>query len=462
MAFPAEQNANDTSTFKSLCTQIKGDADIQPWTDRAYWFLEQELWELAAADYHHVLQILDAQRTSEADDDEREKCEFGLGLALHKLGANIEALEVINGIAPRKDANEERHLRKLRRSVAKGGNVARFVRHRYPWMGYGELTRSNEHMNEIKSHYRKRGLDIDRSSFLVDPEVYGVYPMKGLNRTGKSFFSEGIIAAPVEEQDDTVDALLHIYLDVLLKSDLDHLRRPWNPLLDSVVRLLRTDYSDKVQPAVFSYERHIKSIYATLKKRGIKFCELRFDWWHLFTVLWRLEANALTFTPDFDGATEKEQRYIGIASAFTFLNHSCAPNVSRSTSIVNTTTNFAERSTSTTVPRLSLTANRNIRPDEELFISFLTPAQLELPVRKRRDLLREWIPDGCMCARCASEDSEPGRQIGEKRKRDVQVRKSPRKGLGLGQLNAGMETAAKRLAVGVNVPDDDWEEMELD
>ncbi|KAF2431432.1 hypothetical protein EJ08DRAFT_187382 [Tothia fuscella] len=439
MAPPTDPPTDPVLKFKELCTAIKITQTVDAWTERAYWFMEQGYWELSAFDYHHILHSF--PHTIET----RSRAQFGLARSLHELGANTAARALLAAIPPRKEPEEAQHLANVFNSTHKDGDKPLFFKHKYPWMTFEETTRDTDHMRPVSQEYNKYNLEIDKCSFLVDSTVWGVYTKSGLNKTDKPFYNEGIITAPCLGADTSADELYTFYLQTLIERNIQHINEPWNPLKDPAIKLLTTDYV--ANNATFSYEKYIVQPYNILQSNGILFHELRFDWWYLFTVYWRLSCNAVQIPPEPTDPTQ--QWHVGFSTPFTFFNHSCAPNV------IYTTT-----SPPNALIQVHLTALHNIRPNSELFISFLTPAQLMLPVETRRLILRRWIGGNCMCNKCVWQDSDPTGKVGGKRKRVIlerkvddprwNARKSPRK------------VVDKRRAVGVNAPDDDFEDMDVD
>jgi hypothetical protein len=91
---------------------------------------------------------------------------------------------------------------------------------------------------------------------------------------------------------------------------------------------------------------------------------------------------------------DKDRAVIGINQLYSFLNHSCRPNVS----------------TSTNGPRMTMKAMHDIKQGEELCVSYLDNEDLELPVKKRHEKLETWFPR-CLCVRCKEESRAEARRF---------------------------------------------------
>lgn len=156
-------------------------------------------------------------------------------------------------------------------------------------------------------------------------------------------------------------------------------------LSDDSIKILTAAYNDKKE--TFSFQRHIKDVYTLLNYRGVPFYDHRFDWCVIFTLLWRLDTNSITMN-----RPSPQPTYTITAPRFSFFNHSCNPNVE-----------FKVLQNST---KVELKALKSIGKDSECFVSVLSAGDLKSGVWERRESLKQWFGDDCMCYTCVAEGND--------------------------------------------------------
>jgi SET domain-containing protein len=77
--------------------------------------------------------------------------------------------------------------------------------------------------------------------------------------------------------------------------------------------------------------------------------------------------------------------HITINSLYSFFNHSCDPNV---------------MSPSTKTGRVEILAAKDIPKGAEVFVSYISFADLKLPTSTRQQRLMPWLARKCACTRC--------------------------------------------------------------
>ncbi|THH08554.1 hypothetical protein EW145_g2618 [Phellinidium pouzarii] len=105
----------------------------------------------------------------------------------------------------------------------------------------------------------------------------------------------------------------------------------------------------------------------------------------------------------------------GIYMLHSHLNHCCTPNLS-----------VRHFDIKTAIARITIRAKTDIKPGEELLITYVNP---ELPFRSRRRELTAWAFGPCACARCVREEQEEGER-GEENNFPV-IEEELKHGLGL-------------------------------
>ena len=136
-----------------------------------------------------------------------------------------------------------------------------------------------------------------------------------------------------------------------------------------------TDY-----PCTWNIRGSIITPIKILQTLGIDvFADLRYDTWVLQTIWLRCKNNSW-------GNMDSAISVASISPLYSFVNHSCEPNVSWK---------FNNSST------LDLVALKKIGKGEEIFTSYLSHG--EMPKAEREVYLRQWLGSGCECARCLRE-----------------------------------------------------------
>lgn len=160
-----------------------------------------------------------------------------------------------------------------------------------------------------------------------------------------------------------------------------------HPLDHPLIARLTPQY-EGYQPNAWSLKSNLIQPIRILLQLGIDvFRDSRFDTWVLQAVRARLVNNWYNCGKD-DGTK------VGIASLYSFFNHSCEPNAE----------DITKKSPSTNSDGTSriVTARRAIRKGEEIFISYV---DLELKTQERRFKLHYWFGGhDCSCPRCQRGD----------------------------------------------------------
>lgn len=114
------------------------------------------------------------------------------------------------------------------------------------------------------------------------------------------------------------------------------------------------------------------------------FADLRFDTWVLHTIQCRIANNK--------AGTDAENgyNYAHVNPLYCFLNHSCEPNCAHIPQMCNSSIEL-------------VVASRDIKKGEEIFTSYLTGEELDLPWEARQKELFRWIRGECRCVRCIKE-----------------------------------------------------------
>ena len=149
----------------------------------------------------------------------------------------------------------------------------------------------------------------------------------------------------------------------------------------------------------WSLESHVDVPQRILTTLGVDiFKDLRYDSWVLQTIWARIVNNSRGGVEQGLGGSIV---WRSVNPLYSFINHSCEPNAD------------ARRIEQTYTPRdvpvigssaLAIVATRDIKPGEEICISYLAKDQLSANRANRNLLLRHnWLSGDCMCTRCQRE-----------------------------------------------------------
>ncbi|KAI9780163.1 MAG: hypothetical protein M1839_007000 [Geoglossum umbratile] len=148
--------------------------------------------------------------------------------------------------------------------------------------------------------------------------------------------------------------------------------------LPTIARLMPSYGSN--HPCTWNMHGNITAPIQILQALGIDvFADLRYDTWVLQTIWWRSKNN-------FSGELESAAPAASINPLYSFVNHSCDPNV------------HWKSDGSTTV---ELVAVRKIGKGEEIFTSYLNDESMPKAVRKL--YLAQWFSSDCECTKCLRE-----------------------------------------------------------
>ncbi|KAF2209665.1 hypothetical protein CERZMDRAFT_86645 [Cercospora zeae-maydis SCOH1-5] len=150
-----------------------------------------------------------------------------------------------------------------------------------------------------------------------------------------------------------------------------------NPLDHTLIARLTPHYDTNLRK-IFCLDKDISILNSTLARLGIDiFANHNFDTWVLFTLEARVANNAWS-----------DPQVACLSPLFALINHSCDPNLSwRSLSDHRT---------------LILEAKRAIKKGEQLSIEY-DAFQHHKPLEERREKLRRWLSEDCVCTRCVRE-----------------------------------------------------------
>ncbi|KAF2431433.1 hypothetical protein EJ08DRAFT_187442 [Tothia fuscella] len=267
----------------------------------------------------------------------------------------------------------------------------RMFRHRFPWM-QEFLTRSEGCLKNVRKLFAEADLILSKSIVCPDdPEVLGVFASRDF-ANGEAIFVDQTIKVEYPKKTDTnrsYEWLLAHFLNIFaneVKAGGDS-AKTFHPLRFEPMALLTTTYSAK--GTNFRFQNHIVDMYDVLAERGIAFHDLRFDYWVIFTVLWRIETNNwVRDVKNEEGVYE--EKWTGTAPRFSFFNHSCEPNIWWGVE------NEGES--------MKLLAEKKIKAGEELFVAYFDDLSEPVNVRKMRG--KGWFGVVCGCERCLRESEE--------------------------------------------------------
>ncbi|KAK5058799.1 hypothetical protein LTR84_011063 [Exophiala bonariae] len=171
------------------------------------------------------------------------------------------------------------------------------------------------------------------------------------------------------------DLLTRVFATTMKFANQSPQNHPLNAPL--VVRLM-SNYSKKTN---FSLSSNIIEPIDILKALGVDiFSDTRYESWVVQTILARIEVNSRQCDPS-------GPHLVAINSLYCFFNHSCSPNVK----VEDHPSGSSE---------LLVSATRDIKPYEELCITYLDEDQLQLSYEERRKALWPWTGGDCRCDRC--------------------------------------------------------------
>jgi hypothetical protein len=146
----------------------------------------------------------------------------------------------------------------------------------------------------------------------------------------------------------------------------------------------------------FSMKHDILIPLQMLNHLGVNiFEEQDLDIWVLQVIFAKMNINC------WDG-TEDEREIHGVSQLYSFLNHSCSPNV----------TSLKDGS------QLTMKTIRDVEPGEELYVSYISDNALKMTVEKREEELKTWFPR-CLCERCEEEREEIGIRMAHRKARQM-------------------------------------------
>ena len=188
-------------------------------------------------------------------------------------------------------------------------------------------------------------------------------------------FSESVINSP-----RLIQAILEIRVYAAIVQE-----QATHPLQSWILAPLQAQYQTQARKVLNLQSNYVWPIQA-LQTLGIDpFADHNWDTWVLFTIFGRIGNN---IRRDYIETGDEYLRLEAINPLFSFLNHSCDPNVG-----------YTSENNST----LIMAAKRDIRKGEELAISYIGYDLTHLTRAKRQKKLRTWVGRECLCSRCEIE-----------------------------------------------------------
>lgn len=257
----------------------------------------------------------------------------------------------------------------------------------YPWLDTQLYDRSQEFLDEIQEDFDEHHLELRASTVVNDPSVLGTFANRSFSK-GTRLFKE--VTTSSEPADKNHDFLLECVLEMALRDNT-------HPLKIKQIRSLTGNFLDSERHMYFNPFQTISNSFQVLRPQrtnGDIFSQefrSRFDTEIILTLDNRLQNNCWD--------TDDHQ---GIAPLYTFLNHSCNPNVKWKTGKPNRSG----------LIHMEVQADKTIKKGDELFITYIqlhdgTRAQNPLSVAERRRRLWPWFGADCQCSRCKREARGP-------------------------------------------------------
>jgi hypothetical protein len=257
-----------------------------------------------------------------------------------------------------------------------GNKKSFFRREKYPWVEEKDVTRSDEVLETARKALGEYNLDIRQSTVVNNPQVYGVF--------SKDSIQAGTLIAPSlkntlfkmkrgsgERGDETTTIKIILRKSISRAMESNECRL----LDDELVAALTPSFHGVVE---FSMKEDIKDIFEILRPRFHVYDEA-YEFWRIMILDWRIQTNTFEYLG-----------HEGIQEQFAFINHSCDPSLSW-------------RLFGWPPDKMTLGALKDISEGEELFVSYISTAELRLPVHLRRKILWGWFGADCMCSRCKQE-----------------------------------------------------------
>jgi hypothetical protein len=296
------------------------------------------------------------------------------------------------------DFNDDKAKKKLIKAVKEGsfdkGGIHRdncgtaYERQRYPWLEQKYYTRSPAFLDGVQEQYNDLGLRIGPSGVSNDLACLGLFANQNF-ASDEEIFRELTIAAKTAGK--THDYLLETVLAFSLRQNVHPLEIP------QIQTLAGTYGNDWVLH--FSPYQTISEAFNYLQKQGADIyseeSRKRYDTEYLITLDNRIRTNCWAW-PMGNATLE------GIAPLYTFINHSCEPNVAWDIAPDEI---------------MKVQAKKAIKRGEELFLTYIelqandsgkTPIALE----ERREKLRSWFGQDCKCSRCQEEEAKQSAEDG--------------------------------------------------
>ena len=198
---------------------------------------------------------------------------------------------------------------------------------------------------------------------------------------GKDFSSFQKYAARTDHPIPATETLLFIRMLAAI-----HQQNSTNPLEANIISRL-TMISSGQHPTPFGFQTVIDLLSIAQNFNVNIFTDPNYDTWVLLIILYRIRSNR-------DWSPLPNGGLVGsVCLLMSFFNHHCGPNVAAKAA------SHEELDVETHSSVKVMVATRNIKKDEELFISYLPPV-MSSSRKNRRHALRVWIGGDCMCSRC--------------------------------------------------------------
>lgn len=269
-----------------------------------------------------------------------------------------------------------------------------FLRVEYPWLE--DLTKSRD-MTTIESALRTRRLRLKQSTIrdahgATIPGCMGVFALTDVKK-GAEILRASTVSVPVYPHDTDFGAfaLLKDTITRILKSIGNDKsgKKQYDILAHEDWATLSLCYS--TPPEAFCFTRYVRDICQLLYAKD-KLLDLDFDFWKIYTAMFRLSTNAYNrdIIHEYKDTNKTEVLpHCGVAPLYSFFNHHCEPN--------------AEWDLTTQADAMSVTACRHIKAREEIFISYLDRETMLSSRQKRQYAAKYIIGCDCTCTRCSGE-----------------------------------------------------------
>lgn len=417
---PSDGNQDLLKEFDST-TKLTQDRPYNPrhWWLRAKFFLKYDFPELACADAYkaHFLcdpyirnrlvdrgYLVETPRAAPLEDYAHETRAV-LSSALRQLGADNEA-------AFWEDPCSDVSVRAFTDGKHTIPGQAYMKRNRYPWLDQYLVPRETFSSSfDLAGH----ALYLDSASFIDPPnrEVQGVFTDTTISKGDEILIDRLLdvtIRDPLDQDEEPTAFMTKELIDRIITkqkesqlSNIDILRLGVGQTTDALT--VSYDISEN-NLDLFSFRWNIMDIAHRLFNED-KLFSPDYDFWRIFTLHWRVCTNAFNHKIrerwEEDGeAMETMRPIVGISRLFSFFNHSCEPNADWGPEHRQ----FGQDE----ILVMTVNALKDIKPKEEIFISYLPKEDMRKSYLERRKALKSWFGCDCACKKCRREEEKASLQ----------------------------------------------------